>query len=155
MSKKRDEAIERYMRDAEYKAISLYNNGVKEGSAETYNIAYRNGLSDAWSVIKEAMEMPMSDFERLFDGAECLEDIRYMDIGEIAERMKKYEAEREETLEAGDEVIDINGLKAIVTNADTHYHLFYPLSGKTWKAPKCAALKKTGRKFSHIEMLPF
>ena len=151
----REEVIARYMRDAVQKAISLYNHGVKEGSAETYNIAYSNGLSDAWSVIKEAMEMPMSDFERLFDGAECLEDVKHFTIEEIRDIVRRYEAEREETIEVGDEVIDINGLKAVVTNTDTHYHLFYPLSGKTWKAPKSARLKKTGRKFSHIEMLPF
>ena len=53
----------------------------------------------------------------------------------------------EDVISVGDEVIDPNGLKAIVTNTDTHYHLFYRHNGKTWKAPKSISLTKTGRRF--------
>ena len=50
--------------------------------------------------------------------------------------------------EVGDEVSDENGRLAVVTNNDTHIHLLYYWSGKTWKVPhdmECK-LEKTGRK---------
>ena len=50
-------------------------------------------------------------------------------------------------IKVGDEVIDPNGIKAIVTNTDTHFHLYYPANGKTWKAPKTTVLEKTGARF--------
>lgn len=155
MSEKREQIIERFMRDTEHKAISLYNHGVKEGSAIASEDAYEQGRADAWELIKRLLDMGIKDFSETFDGADCLEDIRYMDIDDIAERMKEYEDSCREDIEAGDEVIDPNGLVAIVTNTDTHYHLLYKGNGKTWKAPKSTKLKKTGHKYQAMEFLPF
>lgn len=50
-------------------------------------------------------------------------------------------------VKVGDEVIDPNGIKAVVTNMDTHIHLVYRHNGKTWKAPKSIPLRKTGKRF--------
>ena len=150
----REEIIERSVRDYENKANSLYTKGYNEGHRDGCSFARKMGMADAWELIKRVTDMCLEDFSETFDGADCLEDLRYMDIDDIAERMKEYEDNCGEDIKVGDEVIDINGLKAIVTNADTHYHLFYPLSGKTWKAPKSARLKKTGRKFSQLEIYP-
>lgn len=62
--------------------------------------------------------------------------------------MQSAEQMPDDTIKVGDEVIDPNGLRAIVTNTDTHYHLLYPSNGKTWKSPKSTWLKKTGAEFT-------
>ena len=149
----REEIIARSVRDYENKANSLYTRGYNEGHRDGCSFARKMGMQDAWDLIRNVLEMPIDDFIDVFNGADCLEDISYMDIHEIEERMDKYK--EKEVIEVGDEVEDVNGLVAIVTNTDTHYHLFYKDNGKTWKAPKSARLKKTGRKYSEIEFLPF
>ena len=108
----KEKVLERFMRDQEHKAESLYNSGYRAG----YEKGYGAGM------------------------ARVYEDL------EQEERMQK--AIEEDTIKVGDEVIDPNGLRAIVTNTDTHHHLFYPANGKTWKAPKSIKLKKTGAEFT-------
>lgn len=108
----KEQVLERFMRDQEHKANSLYDSGYRAG----YEEGYKAGV------------------------ARVYEDL------EQEERMQK--AIDESVIHVGDEVIDPNGLRAIVTNTDTHHHLFYPDNGKTWKAPKSVKLKKTGVEFT-------
>lgn len=152
----REEIIERSVRDYENKANSLYTKGYNEGHRDGCSFARKMGMQDAWDLIRNVLEMPIDDFIDVFNGADCLEDISYMDIHEIEERMDKYKELQKEAIEVGDEVEDENGLRAIVTNTDTAYHLYYPHNGKTWKAPKSTRLKKTGiRGMLTAEVLPF
>lgn len=148
----REEVMARYMRDTEHKANSLYDHGVREGSAMATEGAYKMGIADAWEILKRAMELPCGAFMKVFDGADCLEDIRHMEMSEIAKRMEAYEdgQKKASAILVGDEVRDPNGIVAIVTNTDTAYHLLYLHNGKTWKAPKDIRLTKTGKHYAAI-----
>ena len=148
----REEVMARYMRDTEQKANSLYDHGVREGSVMATEGAYKMGMADAWEILKRAMELPCGAFIKIFDGADCLEDIRHMEMSEIAKRMEAYEdgQKKASAILVGDEVRDPNGIVAIVTNTDTAYHLLYLHNGKTWKAPKDTRLTKTGKHYAAI-----
>ena len=102
----KEQTIERFMRDQENKANSLYRKGYKDG----YNEGFERGRTQA-----------VVDFLS--------------------------EDEEEPIFKAGDVIEDTNGLKAVVTNFDTHVHLLYD-NGKTWKVPKNLehTLTKTGQK---------
>lgn len=152
MSNKMEQIIERQTRDFKSKAESLYNKGYTAGKNDGYALGKESGMEEAWELIKKALTMPMRDFSLAFGLAECLEDITYMSIQEISKAMSEYEESKAkaDTFCVGDEVIDENGLRAVVTNADTHYHLFYRHNGKTRKASKDANLKKSGRHFDVI-----
>ena len=39
-------------------------------------------------------------------------------------------------INVGDEIETSGGCRGIVTNTDTHYHIFFPENGKTWKIKK-------------------
>ena len=106
----KEKVLERFMRDQEHKATSLYDSGYRAG----YEEGYANGYIFGCSQSGHAEEMNPED----------------------------------DIIKVGDEVIDPNGIRAIVTNTDTHHHLFYPSNGKTWKAPKSIHLKKTGVEFT-------
>lgn len=152
MTDTKEMIIERFMRDSEQKAHSLYNSGVKEGARLATEGAYKMGMADAWEILKRAMELPCGAFMKVFDGADCLEDIRHMEMSEIAKRMEAYEdgQKKASAILVGDEVRDPNGIVAIVTNTDTAYHLLYLHNGKTWKAPKTTKLTKTGKHYAAI-----
>ena len=105
----KEKVLERFMRDQEHKASSLYNSGYNDGYMEGYDEGHLKGY------------------------AEALED---------------YAESQKDTIEVGDEIEDGNGLIGIVTNTDTHYHIFYPHNGKTWKASKDMHFKKTGRTYN-------
>ena len=95
----REEIIARSVRDYENKANSLYTRGYNEGHRDGCSFARKMGMQDAWDLIRNVLEMPIDDFIDVFNGADCLEDISYMDIHEIEERMDKYKEK---------EVIDID-----------------------------------------------
>lgn len=154
----REQVIERYMRDAENKANSLYDRGYEAGTLEiegTYAMGMEHGAKDAWQLMRDIADMSWERFSKAFCGYEGIgEVIQRLDYDEVRHCLEDFAKDELDRIEVGDEVIDPNGRTAIVTNADTHYHLFYPLSGKTWKAPKSASLTKTGRKFSQVEIFP-
>lgn len=43
---------------------------------------------------------------------------------------------KQKKIKVGDEVETSGGCRGIVTNTDTHYHIFFPENGKTWKIRK-------------------
>ena len=112
----KEKVLERFMRDQEHKANSLYNSGYRAG----YEEGYKKGFGEGMARVYEDLEQE--------------------------ERMQK--AIDESVLHVGDEIEDSNGLIGIVTNTDTHYHIFYPHNGKTWKASKDMHFKKTGRTYN-------
>ena len=128
------------------------NNVVKQISDHAYGKGYDEGLNDAWEcakkliLLKEDGGVPTVKFEKTF-GTNEYQIFKTMSAAEALKKMK--ECEEESDIKIGDEVIDPNGLKAVVTNTDTHYHLLYE-SGKTWKAPKSLELEKTGVHFERV-----
>lgn len=108
----KEKVLERFMRDQQHKANSLYDSGYRAGYEAGHDVGYVEGFNEGYNKATEDAE-PEDD-----------------------------------TIKVGDEVIDPNGLRAIVTNTDTHYHLLYPDNGKTWKAPKSTWLKKIGAEFT-------
>lgn len=122
-----NKVLERFMRDQENKANSLYNAGYKDGWEDCYN----EKVAEAWSDGYQAGE----------EHARQQEEEKVWDLWV-----------EEEPIRVGDEVEDPNGLKAIVTNYDTHMHLIYPHNGKTWKVPHDQeyAIKRTGKEFDTL-----
>ena len=135
----KDTVIERAVRDFEHKAESLYNKGFKEG----FTSGKDAGFASVWGLVKElkdrgildkVLEEDLDDIEDIISrcGTDKIIDIFDTDSG----------------IETGDVVEDFNGLRAVVMNTDTYYHLVYLDSFKTWKAPKNTDLKKTGDKIN-------
>lgn len=113
--------------------------GYLKGKDEAFEEAYQRGLNEAWEAVKWLWSHSFEMFNV------CVIDVLYKHTpSEIIEVMRS--SEKAEELHVGDEVIDPNGLKAIVLNTDTHYHLIYPHNGKTWKCPKDTELTKTGKR---------
>lgn len=108
----KENVLERFMRDQEHKANSLYNSGFRAGYEAGHNVGYVEGFNKG--------------YDKATEDAKPEEDI----------------------IKVGDEIEDGNGLIGIVTNTDTHYHIFYPHNGKTWKASKDMHFKKTGRTYN-------
>ena len=97
--------------------------------------------------VREAKTATIERFMRdQLNKAESLYNKGYNDGYAQGYRIGRDISEASESIKVGDEVIDPNGLKAIVTNTDTHFHLLYPDNGKTWKAPKTTVLEKTGER---------
>lgn len=142
----KEEVIERYLRDSEQKAESLWRKGYNEGHKDGCSLARAMGLADAWETVQKMADMPYEDFCEVFEGFESLADVvRFKDVQTVMAMLKDYEEGCDARLQVGDEVIDPNDIKAVVTNTDTAYHLYYPHNGKTWKAPKTTKLTKTGK----------
>lgn len=139
--------IGRNVRDYENKAVSLYNNGYKEGKNDGYALGKESGIKEAWELVRELENMSWERFSKVFLGNESIWDvICSLDFWETKHCLEDFAEDELKAFEVGDEVKDENGLIGVITNADTHYHIFYPHNGKTWKAPKNARLKKTGVK---------
>lgn len=149
MSNGKEDIIGRFMRDAESKAESLYRKGYKEGKNDGYALGKAMGKADVWDTLRKILSMPNEDFREVF--RYCMDEVvRRLDVDTVMQKFAEWEEScDDETLKVGDEVIDPNGLMAIVTNTDTAYHLYYPHNGKTWKAPKTTKLTKTGKIYAY------
>lgn len=157
-NEKMEAKIEKCLKDTRAKAESIYRAGYKEGyndkaievvEEEATSAAwYLEGLKDAYQCLKtQWLFAPTAPSELFAKSAE-----------EFVESVTESDEEDEEEkytnkLRVGDEVVDQNGLTAIVTNTDTHYHLYYPKSGKTWKASKDIRFTKTGRVIELLQTL--
>lgn len=154
----REDVIERYMRDAENKANSLYDSGYKMGAAQVndaFGAGVEHGRREAWNLMRDIADMSWERFSKAFCGYEGIgEVIQRLDYEEVKHCLEDFAKDELDSIEVGDEVIDPNGLEAIVTNTEMHYHLFYKDNGKTWKAPKTTKLTKTGQRYQTIEFLP-
>lgn len=149
MKQDKKTVIARYLKDAESKAESLYRKG--------YALGRESGSNEAWETLREMANMPYEEFVEAFDGFECIADVvRSKDKEVVVQMLDDYKclkAIRKKApteIKPGDEVVDSNGLIGLVTNTDTHYHIYYPHNGKTWKAPKSAELTRTGRTFGNV-----
>lgn len=110
--------------------------------AESKGDGYEKGLEDAWQAAKDLLVTDVCDKEYLFGtGSVLLTMDRYSPL-EVSAKLSE-----DKNIKVGDEVVDPNGLTAVVTNTDTHYHLLYPHNGKTWKCSKDTKLTKTGRNY--------
>lgn len=144
---KKEDIIERYMRDTEHKANSLYNNGYKEGKNDGYALGREKGMKVVWDAIKAwfSVTHPFEETKQVF-GINCFTDVvQELTSTEFVEKITEWEEGKEAEISAFDEVIDPNGMTAIVTQIGTHIHLLYSDNGKTWKAPRGTKLIKTGR----------
>lgn len=152
----KEEVINSFMKDTELKVNCVYKNGYEAGyrASETENRngfdeGYVKGLEDAWECARRlALEKSQKDMHNNLSWY-LFKKSSYAVLGEdsVFDAMKaleEYDKEQAEEVHAGDVVKDPNGHRAFVTNTDTHYHLYYPANGKTWKAPKTTKLTKTG-----------
>lgn len=146
MSRTKEAIIESNVKDFANKALSLYNNGYKAGKNDGYAEGREAGIITGWTMAKGLAEMSWERFSKAFPGYESIAEVLFaMSHEDVAKRLTElYDEELHAELKVGDEIRDSNGLIGIVTNTDTHYHIFYPHNGKTWKAPKSARLEKIG-----------
>lgn len=145
MSDKMAERIESFVRDTEHKATSLYKRGYNEGKNDGYALGKQSGKEEMFEMLRTVANMPYEEFDAMFPGASFVDIITFYKADTIAEKLSERESKKS-NLSVGDEVMDSNGIVGIITNTDTHYHIFYPHNGKTWKAPKTITLTKTGNR---------
>lgn len=146
-SRTKQEIIDRYMKDTESKANSLYSKGYKAGK----NDGYALGREKADESFEMGSRMAIAALRHLWAHTDMTaERVLNLSDEEILKAVTK-EAKKPE-LKLGDEVVDCNGLKAVVTNVGTHVHLIYPHNGKTWKASFDEPLEPTGRHFGSINV---
>ena len=153
MTQSKENVIAKYMKDAESKANSLYGKGYTAGKTdgyalwkETHQETYEKGVYDGMVAALRLVKMDGKECEEMFGWCSLEYILKHNDPIEVFRKLS--EISEAEAIEVGDEVEDENGLRGIVTNTDTHYHIMYP-NGKTWKAPKSYPFKKTGKK-GHI-----
>lgn len=144
MTEKGKEKIERFVRDTEKKAESLYNRGYTDGKNDSYALGKESGMNKLWEALKEIKAMPHRDYELFIGGIVYWSELfDKLTPQELIAKFEEYKAQ-DSDIQIGDYVRDPNGIECIVTNTDTSYHLYYPHNGKTWKAPKSTELTKTG-----------
>ena len=120
------------------KQRNKFNHVIHQISDHAYGRGYQDGLNEAWAYCKELCSCAFGTF-----GMGMLDVLTEYTAEDAIAKMKRDEDICTE-VEVGDEVIDPNGIKAVVTNVDTHRHILYPHNGKTWKVPNGVELKKTG-----------
>lgn len=155
-SETKEMVLSKYMKDQAQKAESLYRKGVSEGSTMATEGAYEMGRADMYECVRIFLKMTFGEIREMFpkasigEGGEWINVFSIYDAEEFAEAIRAYRQGKKNAFKVGDEVIDSNGLRAIITNADTHYHLLYVHNGKTWKAPKTANLLSTGKSYENV-----
>lgn len=148
MTEPRETVMERYMRDTQHKANSLYDAGYRRGEESGFQKGYakreeelladdsksydnlvptyEDGLNEAWSAARK-MTLDMHDggvdtevLSKLFDGESIYGIFQNYDIKEVIKRFTQYDAEQESEvkIEAGDIVEDNAGMKVLVTRID-------------------------------------
>lgn len=149
----KEDVINSFMKDTEIKVNSVYKNGYEAGykacEAEKEDVddnAYNRGLEDAWECARRTAEQRDDELSIRWKQRILSMDMFKNSVHDAMKVLEEHDKKQAGEIHAGDVVKDPNGLKAVVTNTDTHYHLYYLANGKTWKAPKTAELTKTGER---------
>lgn len=149
----KEDVINSFMRDTEAKVNSVYRQGYGAGykaceaeKKEVADNAYNRGLEDAWECARRMTERKDGESSICWKlcGIMNIDLFKKISVYDAMKALEEYDKKQAEEIHVGDVVKDPSGLKAVVTNTDTHYHLYYPANGKTWKAPKTTKLTKTG-----------
>lgn len=145
MTEPRETVMERYMRDTQHKANSLYDAGYRRGEESGFQKGYakreeesladdsksydnlvptyEDGLNEAWSVARKIALNVCDDgigtevLSELFDGNGIYGIFQNYDIKEVIKRFAQHDADQasEVKIEVGDIVEDNAGTKVIVT----------------------------------------
>ena len=117
---------------------------------------YEQGLSDAWqaarkiAISEESGGLTCREMQRIFCTDET-DDIFDMSASETIEKIRQYEQEKEEQIQVGDEVRNIeNGWIAVVSNIDGECMTLMDTNGALGDGYDVNRFTKTGRHFPEI-----
>jgi len=149
--------------DLEQVRKEAYEKGYGTGYEDGYNEpgknqqeAYQRGLADAWEAARKIIRMPEVDLLNLFTecySAVCtsLQVFLKYDASECIEKIRQYEQEKEEQIQVGDEVRNIEkGWIAVVSNIDGECMTLMDATGALGDGYHVNRFTKTGRHFPEI-----
>jgi len=118
--------------------------------------AYEQGLSDAWetarkiAISEESGGLTCREMQRIFCTDET-DEIFDMSASEAIEKIRQYEQEKEEQIQVGDEVRNIEkGWIAVVSNIDGECMTLMDATGALGDGYHVNRFTKTGRRFPEI-----
>ena len=140
--------------DLEQVRKEAYENGWKEAEdhyEKGYNDGYDTGLSDAWEAARNVVALSTVDRREVFGSEYMYSILEKHTAAEAIEKIRQYEQEKEEQIQVGDEVRNIqHGWTAVVSAIDRECMTLMDTNGKLGDGYDMNRFIKTGRHFPEI-----